>query len=396
MERLPDGFPHESLADPPKVGVDAAALLRAVDVFEAQHRDGAFPGGQLAVRRYGHLIVDTAIGLARGARPDEGAEPMPAAIRTRFPCFSAGKAVLAIVCALLEERGLLDVTQPVARYFPAFTGGPRAEEKGRITVLDVLTHRGGILMRDLCARPHDWIDEARVRQAMSEAEPTLKRGRLAYHPLEYGWLLAEVVRGAGGDALSDVLAREIAGPCGLPGLRYGLGEDDASRVGRTYWLGKPGMLLAGLDVAALFDEIGAKPELLRAVVPGGGLVADAGTLAAFYAMLVAGGVSRHGRRVLEADTVRRWTTRHVLGWDRTNRAPIALGRGFFLGSPWPSPYGLYGTSAAFGHAGAFCVVGFGDHATGLAVAVVTNANRSPLDLVARMAPIGQALRDACR
>ncbi len=388
-------FPHDEAVDPPLVGMNPDKLDEVVRLFRRQHRRGRFPGGQLAVRRHGRLVVDEAVGLARGHGGKDGqAEPLEVTPTTLFPCFSAGKAVLAIAVAICEQRKLLSVDDPIVKHFPEFAA-PSDDPKARITILDVLTHRGGILMRDFCERLEDWPDWDKVVSAMIAAKPTHRRGTLAYHPLEYGWLLAEVVQRATGEDFPTWLRREIAEPCELPRLRFGCEPEEVDEVARPYWLGSPDGLIAGLQAASMFEEVATRPELATAFIPGAGLVTDAATLAGFYGMLVGGGVARSGERVLALDVVRRYTTRHVMGWDRTNSAPIALGRGFFLGTLGPSLYGWWNTGSAFGHAGAFCTLGFADHATGLAVGIVTNGNKNPADLVMRMAPIGQGLRAAC-
>jgi len=385
-------FPHEIPVDPPLVGMNAERVLAVIEQFRAQQRSGRFPGGQLAVRRHGKLVVDEAVGLAR--RADAQTPELPVSTTTLFPCFSAGKAVLAIAIAMLEHRGLLRVEDRIVEHFPDFAE-PGDKDKRRITILDVLTHRGGILMRDFCGRLDDWPDWDKVRSAMINARPTHKRGTLAYHPLEYGWLLAEVAQQVTGEPFPQWLERELSGPCGLPRLRFGAPAEAIDGVARPYWLGNADGLIAGLQAAKMFEDVATRPELATAFIPGAGLVTDAATLAGFYGMLVNGGVAASGERVLGLDVVRRYTTRHVMGWDRTNSAPIALGRGFFLGTLAPSLYGWWKTQSAFGHAGAFCTLGFADHKTGLAVGIVTNGNKNPADLVMRMAPIGHALRAAC-
>lgn len=92
-------------------------------------------------------------------------------------------------------------------------------------MLDVLTHRAGVFTPELIADPRLWANEARVRAALIEATPRWPRGTLAYMPYEFGWILAEVVRGATGESLASVLERRI------PGLRFGAqpSEPPASR-----------------------------------------------------------------------------------------------------------------------------------------------------------------------
>ncbi len=390
-------FPHDEVVDAPLVGMDADRVRATVVGFEGQQKAGDFPGGQLAVRRHGRLVVNTACGFARGVRPGEDqADPVPVTTTTLFPSFSAGKAVLAVAIAMLEERGLLAVEDRIVDHFTEFASGPGAAAKSRITILDVLTHQGGILMKGFCARMDEWPDWDKVRSAMINAQPTHRRGTLAYHPLEFGWLLAEVAMRVTGEWFPDWLRREIAEPCGLGRLRFGSDADAIDGIARPYWLGPPDGLLAGLQAGRVFEDIATLPELATAFIPGAGLVTDAATLAGFYAMLVSGGVAQDGTRILGNDQVRRYTTRHVMGWDRTNSAPIVLGRGFFIGTRGPGLFGPWGTAGCFGHAGAFCALGMADHRSGLSIGVTTNGNKNPADLVKRMWPVVGGMRKACK
>ena len=369
-------------------------LRRLVRSFRRDQLAGGFPGGQIAVRRRGHLLVNEAVGLARGWDGRPGETRAPATTRTRFPVFSAGKAVIAVVVAMLEERGLLDIEAPIAEVFPEFSESVPGKEA--ITTLDVLTHTAGMLMPEFCNSWDDWPDWDKVRAALIAAPPVHKRGKLAYHPLEYGWLLGEVVERAGGVSLEDFVRNELAGPLGLPGLRFGVDRDELDGTARSYTTAKKPVSIAGMQFSKIVDALGPESTLVDAFIPGAGLVADAATLAAFYEFLVGGGVTQSGERLMRAETVRRYTKRAIYGWDRTNRVPIALSQGFFVGAWGPSVYGWFGTRECFGHPGAFSSVAFGDHRTGISAAIVTNANKSPMDLVRRMAPLCHQILRAAR
>ncbi len=383
-------FPHESTSDPALVGLDISALERVRDLFLAQNARGLYPGGQLVIRRHGHVVLDVSVGLARGFR--DGEDPQPVSRRTLFPMFSAGKAVVATLIGLAEERGLLDASAPIADVWPEFA----THGKGEITPLEIMTHRGGVLMDDFCAQPELWADWDNVVHAVEQAKPSHRRGPLRYHPLEYGWILAEVVQRATGRPFRAFLAEELAGPAGLPHLQFGVAKDERDGVAHGYFLGDKAVRIGSFTVSRSVERLTTDPEMAAVLLPGAGLVSDAGTLAAFYELLVRGGVAADGQRVIAEATVAKYTGREVGGWDRSTSAPITLGRGFFVGSRGPSLYGLWNTQGCFGHAGMFCTVGFGDHDTKVAAAVVTNGNRSKADLVKRMLPLCTGIRKACR
>lgn len=383
-------YPHEAAADPALVGLDVAELDRVRDLFLEQNARGLYPGGQLVVRRHGRVVLDVAVGMGRGFR--DGEEPRPVTRQTLFPLFSAGKAVVGTLVGLAEERGLLDADAPIAAVWPEFA----QNGKGDITVLDVLTHRGGLFMEELSAQPELWGDWSAIVRAFEQARPSHRRGPLRYHPLEFGWILAEVLQRATGQDFRAFLAESLAGPAGLPGLRFGASEDLLDGVAHGYYLSERAVRIGSFTVSRAVERLTTDPAMAAVLLPGAGLVSDGGTLAAFYELLVRGGVAANGARVLKERTVARCTERAVGGWDWSTNAPITLGRGFFVGSRGPSLYGLWNTQGCFGHAGLFCTVGFGDHDTKVAAAIVTNGNRGKADLVKRMLPLCAGIRRACR
>lgn len=385
-------YPHEQPVDPETVNVDRALLGKVVDRFRGQQASGAFPGGQLAVRRAGQLLVDVACGVARGLRTDSESARAGVQRRTPFPVLSAGKPLAAIAIAMLEDRGRLDPNAPVADIIPGF----EAHGKGTITVLDVLTHRAGILLPDLVASPELWGDRDAVLRELIEAAPAFKRGTFAYMPYEYGWILSEVVSRVDGRALADFVTEELSEPLGLPDLRFGLAGRALDSLAWSYWFGKKKFLVGGIDVAPDFESRNNSAAQLDSLNPAVSLVTDAATLTAFYEFLLAGGITRAGRRLISESTLRRYTTRNFVGWERTGNAMSAVGRGFIVGARFTTIYGWWNTEGCFGHPGGLSCLAFGDQRTGLATAMLTNGNRSFFDLAKRFVPLASGLRRACR
>jgi len=379
------------LPDAVAAGFDPQRLENVGALFADQQRRGVFPGGQLVVRRRGQLALDVAVGTARGFRADEPQPAVPVTPTTRFSVFSASKPVVALALAMLEERGLVDVSLPVAHYFPEFA----ANGKAALTVLDVLTHRAGVLTPELVGAPSQWGDAARVREVLINATPRWPRGTLAYMPYEYGWILAEVVRAATGRGLDSFIAEEIAAPAEIPGLRFGATVEELPSLARTYWLGTKQVKVAGVELSGTFEHDNNLPAALTAFVPAAGLVCTADDLSSFYAVLARGGVCRSGKRLVSAELLQRYTVGGSSAFDRSNRIPLRIGRGFLVGTLTPSIYGWWGTQRCFGHAGAFCTLAYCDPDRELAVGIVTNGNRGPFESLFRFAPIGSALRRAC-
>ena len=384
-------YPYEHPVDPGEVGISKTRLERVVRKFRKQCSSGAFPGGQLVLRRHGKLVLNETCGIRRGLRPSENLPHIPVQPDTPFPALSCGKPLAAIAIAFLEERRLLDVEAPVADIIPGFA----RHGKGEITILDVLTHRSGVLMPDLAKKPDLWGNREAILEHIVETKPTYKRGTFAYHPFEYGWILAEVCLRLDGHPLPEFVAEEISTPLQLPALRYGLAGRDIPSFAFTYWLGKKEVWVAGVNVAANFEATNNSEDFFKAMNPADSLVTDAATLAAFYEFLVVGGVTHDGRRIVSSETVQPYTTHGRLGWDRSLRTPLTVGRGFILGSPLFSTYGWGDTTHCFGHGGGYSSLAFGDYDTGIAAAIVTNGNRNLMDSARRMIPLAHGLRKAC-
>jgi CubicO group peptidase (beta-lactamase class C family) len=383
--------------EPEAAGFDPAKLARVVARFRRQQERGRFPGGQIAVCRDGRLALDEAIGTARGFRPDEQEPATPYTRRTLGSIFSASKGLVATAIALLEAQGKLDVEAPIAEIFPEFGRGG----KERITTLDVLTQRAGLMMRALTRRltgealdaAGSFVDRETVVDALEAERPAYERGTLAYQAFGFGWALAEVAERAAGRSLEELLTDSIFAPAGLD-IRLRATAAELPSLARTYWLGGGKLRLDGENLAAGFERFHNGARYLTAHVPGALAVTTAADLAAFYEILAREGETPDGRRLLPASIVRRYATRTARGFERSLGVPVVLGRGFSLGWLPPHPYGRWNTGACFGHPGAFCVVAFADPRHRMGVAIVTNGNRGPMDLAPRFGPLASEIRAA--
>ena len=384
-----DVYPYGPTVSPESVRMDERRLAGVVYRFKKQQSSGAFPGGQLVVRRAGKPVVNEALGIARGLCAQENHHPLQVQPQTAFPVLSAGKPLAAICIALLEDRGMLDIDAPIARIFPEFG----KHGKGQITTLDVLTHRSGILMPDLVSKPHLWADREAVQTALINTVPKYPRGTLAYHPYEYGWVLNEVMLRVDGRSLPDFFVYEFAVPLQLPALRYGLAGRNPESVAFTYWLGGEKANIAGINVAEGFESQNSV-IFLEARNPATSLVCDAASLAAFYEFLVNGGRTPAGQLLISEKTLKKYTTLQVSSWDRSLQTFTSLGRGFVVGSIFLSTFGWWNTGQCFGHAGGFSSLAFGDYRTGISAAIITNGNRSMSDFMKRFIPLANGLRNA--
>jgi CubicO group peptidase (beta-lactamase class C family) len=343
--------------DPAEVGMTARGVERIWAATERLFRRGMHPAITLCVRRHGQVVLDRAIGWARGGGPDDGrrAERVLATPATPFCTFSASKAVTATVVHVLVERGMLGLDEPVTNYLPEFAGGGR----DAITIGHVLSHRAGIPQL-----PRDVLDLQRLEdpERILEAIPRLRSvyrpgAAVAYHTVSGGFVLGEVVRRATGKDIRTVLAETILDPLGFRWTNFGVAAADVPQVGLSYPTGpRPVPPLSTLLARALgmpvdeLTELSNDPRLLTGIVPAGNVVSTAHEMSRFMDLLRVGG-ALDGVRVLAPRTIRRAlveTSYHE--FDRTLGFPVRYSLGYMLGAKAVSLYGP-DTDEAFGHLG---------------------------------------------
>jgi CubicO group peptidase (beta-lactamase class C family) len=364
--------------DPRSVGVAPGALDQVWEAVRTLYRDGVHPAIQLCVRRRGEILIDRAIGCARGAGPNDpiDAEKIPISTETPFNTFSASKAVTAMVIHLLDQQHLLHLDDPVSEYIPEFG----VHGKRWITIRHVLTHRAGIPNVPADAMRLEVLDHPdEVLHFLCNARPTTRAGRrLAYHAISGGFVLGEIVRRVTGQDIRSILASEILEPLGFRWMNYGVHPRDVDRVALNYFTGMPVLWPAswmfrrflGVEFERV-PALGNDPRYLTGVIPSGNIVSTAHELSRFYQLLLNGG-ELDGVRIFEPRTVRRAVSEQsYLEFDLSLAMPVRYGMGFMLGRRRMSFYGP-DTLHAFGHIGFINIMGWADPERRIAVALMTS------------------------
>ena len=341
------------------------------------YRSGVHPAVQVCVRHQGRVVLDRAIGHARGHGPHDPAGGPAVAITRQTPIqiFSGAKAVTATVVHLLSERGALDIEKPVAHYIPAYA----RHGKGGITIAHVLSHRAAVPNLPREAMDLDRADDAEhILSIICDARPFAKPGRhLAYHAVSGGFILGAVVRQATGLGVRELFATEIAEPLGLNVTGYGVPSGESGRVALNYVTGPPtapplsGMLTRalGLPLQELVDASN-DARFLAAEIPSANVVTTANELSRFYEMLLRGG-ELDGVRVMSASTIRRaMREQSHLEVDLSLGFPTRFSYGYMLGARVLSLYGR-DTQHAFGHLGFTNIIAWADPERALSVAILT-------------------------
>ncbi|MGV3740087.1 MAG: serine hydrolase domain-containing protein [Gammaproteobacteria bacterium] len=365
------------------MALDFKKLANVIALFNQQQTNGAFLGGQMVVRYKNEVIVNENIGFARAQKNEQ----IPVYQNTLFPVYSAGKPIPAIAIAWLEDRALLDIEAPIADLLPEFA----AQGKEFITTLDVLTHTAGILI------PSSYTlnpEKQMTWKIIVESKPLYPRGTFAYMPLEYGIILSKIVERIYGRSFDEFISKEFATPLQTPALKFGLQNREHDALAHSFWFGRQSMTLYGTKIADNIEESINAKICFDTKNPAFNLITDASSLAGFYEFLIQKGVTIKGKRLLSEQTIEKYTSPAVSGWNKTLKLPLVMGRGFTLGSLLPSAYGWWNSQSCFGHGGLFSSLAFGDHRRKLAVAIVTNGNRSIYDFYRRFIPLSHGIRAA--
>jgi CubicO group peptidase (beta-lactamase class C family) len=365
-------------SDPESGGMSAEGVERIWEAAVGVYRSGVHPAIQVCVPRQGLVVLNRALGHARGNGPKDSDETKKEAATpgTPFLIYSGAKAVTAFVVHMLAERGALDIERPVADYIPEYD----CHGKGEITIAHVLAHRAGVPNLPKTAFDLDRAgDRDFLVRTLCETRPFAKPGRLlAYHAVSGGYILGEVVHRVTGRDIRTVLAEEILDPLGFRWTNYGVASEDVDQVALNYLTGPPTLPPAsnlftralGLPLDQLV-ETSNDPRFLTAVIPSANIVTPAEELSRFYEIFRRGG-ELDGVRVMRPETVRRALTEQShLEVDLSLGFPTRFGYGLMLGAQMLSLFGR-DTQHAFGHLGFTNMLAWADPERALACAVMTN------------------------
>ncbi len=386
-----NSFPYDEVVSPEEVNMSSKGIKKVINAFTKQQASGRFPGGQLVIRREGKAVVNFSCGVARGWQ-SRGGQAMEVTPQTPFPVYSTGKPMAAVVISLLEDRNMIDINKPISHYLPEF----KDKNREKITVLDVLTHKGGLLIPDLAKDYKANGDAELLWQKLIAAPPRYPRGTFAYMPIEYGVILDQLVKTLTQKNMPELFSDELVEPLGLNNIHYGLNGKQLSDIAFSYWLGKDKCMVAEMNVADDFEVKNNDNAVFSAKNSAFGMVADASNLAAFYEFLVNNGKSPGGEQLISKDVLENYTHQQIFGWNKSINAFLSFGRGFMLGTRTPSFFGWWGSQNSFGHPGIFSSVAYGDHRTGVSVAIVTNGNKSIGDFFSRFASLSHTIKKACK
>ena len=331
------------------------------ETLSAHVHDGTVPGAVGLVARGDQVEVAT-VGHA-----DAGcASPMTR--ESIFRIASLTKPVTAAAVLMLVEDGSLALDAPVARWLPELAVPSVVRTPSSplddvvpaarpITVADLLTFRAGWGFPSDFSLPAVAPLFGELHQGpmpLHDTDPDAWAAALADIPLLHqpgeAWLYnacsdiqGVLIARASGTALPDVLAERIFEPLGMTDTGFAVPAADLDRFTHLYRPQPDG----GLELIDIPEGLWSKPPGFPSGA--GGLVSTLDDLHAFARMLLAGGTTADGRRLLTADSVRQMTTDHLTAAQRDAATLFLQGQGWGYGGsvdirsadPWNVP-GRYG------------------------------------------------------
>ena len=352
-----------------KSGIDEACLFGVLD--RVRKRKAA---SQICVMRDGEVVLDQSFGCEKDSL---------------FWIFSASKPFMAMLIYLLAERDQVQLDEPVATYWPEFAQCGKAA----ITIRDVLKHRSGLVQSRGIGDALAMSDWKAFTNRIAQSRPTLMPGDgPAYQTLSYGFILGEIIQRVTQRPVREVLNVELL---------------NSLAMGNTF-LGLPNELWerhVPVSGRGIYGRLGAwfvnQRAVRESVNPSAGISTTAADMAAFYQMLLSGGVAgdRHILRMSSIEEAR--TPSCGEEFDRCARKPIRWAQGFELGGPrsdhrFISAMGSKSSPLTFGHNGSDCCIAWADPTRRIAFAYLTNRLSAGKETVEHLAGVADAILAAYR
>jgi CubicO group peptidase (beta-lactamase class C family) len=315
------------------VGVSSQRLEKITQAFSKEITDKKLPGAVVLIAREGEIIYDNTFGTLTPT----GGTPMPK--DAIFRIYSMTKPLMSVGLMLLVEDGLVELTDPVAKFLPAFKDmqvmaqdGTIAPAARPITIQDLLRHTAGLAYGEVTKNQK--VKDAFLAAGLTKSEieydardltGSEEVERLAKIPLvnqpgttwEYSLAVdvqGRVIEAVTGKRAGDFLAERIFRPLRMEDTGFAVPQDKLSR------------LAAPFDI----DPASGKsfPVIDVSKVPGNdsggaGAVSTAGDYLRFCQMLLDGGIL-DGVRIMSPSTIKLMTSDHLATLASNPQAPGEL------------------------------------------------------------------------
>ncbi len=356
-------------SDALQTGMDTARLARIGPRMQSFADRGVVSGTVTLLQRHGQVVHLEATGF----QDLETRRPMRT--DTIFEIMSMTKPVTAVGIMILVEDGKLALYDPVEKYLPEFRGmwviasrtantdrpGDRERALQRpsraITIYDLLTHTSGMPEYPPEAMGGSGF-YSNMNKTLAEAVTIFSQQPLEFEPGSK-WAysntgmatLGRIIEVVSGQPYERYVDERILQPLGMVDSFFFPPESKRARIASVYDL-KNGKL------ESLGDGIYRKGA--KYPMPEGGMYSTATDMAAFYQMMLSGGVYKE-RRVLSKAAVETMTLVHTGSLPVWNSNATGYGLGWAVMRN-PNATLTLTSLGAYGHGGAFGTQGWVDPA----------------------------------
>ena len=279
----------------------------------------------------------------------------PMTVDTMFWLASSTKPITATAALMMQDEGKLSISDPVAKYIPAFAAVKTPSGKpANITIQQLLTHTSGLadIKRPVYFASKNLADV--MNGYFSPLTPMLAEPGERWKYNSFGLdTVGRIVEIVSGKPYDEFLQERIFGPLGMKDTTFFPGDAQQPRLAIGYSRDRTGQ---SMNVQA--PTFGRPVRGQFPPVPGGGLFSTASDLGRFGQMLLNRG-NFEGRRYLSEASFKQMTTihtgelltgysagqmNHVLGWG----LGVFIVRAPHEGLTAPLSVGTFGHPGAWG------------------------------------------------
>ncbi|MCZ6462800.1 MAG: serine hydrolase [Proteobacteria bacterium] len=306
-----------------------ARFERVRTAFLANFEQRDEVGASVFVTLEGRPVVDLWAGTA-------GPGGAPWVEDTIINVYSTTKTMASLCVLMLADRGQLELSEPVAKYWPEFAQNGKEE----VRVSHVMSHSAGLSGFDPPIEVETLYDWDRVVTQLASQSPWWEPGTASgYHAMTQGYLQGELVRRVTGRSIGTFFREEVAEPLGAD-FHIGLDPVHDVRVGELILpertladqLPQDGSVAARTHQSCVLRGDEPRTRAWRgAEIPAAGGTGNARSVGRVHSALACGGTV-DGVRLLSPETVEGILEEQTNGTDLVLGLPIRFGMGFGLRS----------------------------------------------------------------
>ena len=201
-------------------GLCAPRFKSVKDAFRRNFEEGMEIGASFAVMINGDYVIDIWGGYKDKAKTRLWDKD------TICNVYSTTKVPTVLCTMMCVDRGLLDLDEKVATYWPEFA----QNGKKKILVRHILSHTSGLAGVEEIIPSRAWHNWEKITSLLATQKPWWEPGtKSGYHSTTHGFLLGELVKRVTGKSLGTFFKEEVADRLNID-FHIGLAEKHVPRV----------------------------------------------------------------------------------------------------------------------------------------------------------------------